>query len=484
MITDHPLLKQACFIGGLWTHADTGATIEVTNPATGERIGTVPRCGRAETARAIDAAYLAFQDWKTTTADERAALMEALCDAILANHDVLAEILTSEMGKPLAEARGEIALGVKYVRFFAEQAKRIDGDIIPSPWRGKRILVTKEPVGVTGAITPWNFPHSMISRKLGAALAAGCTMVIKPASQTPFSALAIAALAEQVGFPRGVVSVLTGSASDIAAEMCENPHLRKITFTGSTAVGKTLAAQAGAHMKKISMELGGNAPFIVFDDADLDAAVEGAMISKFRNSGQTCVCANRIYVQSGVHDAFAEKLAAAIARLKVGNGLEPGTTQGPLIDAAAVDKVEEHIQDAVSKGARIVTGGRRHANGGSFFEPTLLVGVTAQMKVAREETFGPLAPLFRFDTEDEAVALANDTEYGLACYFYTADLGRAFRVMDSLEYGLVGVNEGLITTEVAPFGGVKDSGFGKEGSKYGVEDYLNIKYACLGGLGL
>ncbi|MCA1297394.1 NAD-dependent succinate-semialdehyde dehydrogenase [Stappia indica] len=482
MINEHPFFKQACYIGGLWSHADDGAVIEVANPATGEIIGTVPKCGRAETTRAIESAYLAFQDWKQTTAEERATLMHALCDAIMDNHDALAEILTTEMGKPLAEAKGEIALGVKYVRFFAEQAKRIDGDIIPSPWRGKKILVSKEPVGVTGAITPWNFPHSMISRKLGAALAAGCTMVIKPASQTPYSALAIGALAEQVGFPRGVVNVLTGSASEIAAEMCENPNLRKITFTGSTEVGKKLASAASANMKKISMELGGNAPFIVFDDADLDAAVEGAMISKFRNSGQTCVCANRIYAQAGIYDAFTEKLAAAVKGLKVGNGLEPGTTQGPLIDARAVEKVEEHIQDAIGKGARLVTGGRRHANGGSFFEPTLVADVTADMKVAREETFGPLAPVFRFDSEDEAIARANDTEYGLACYFYSQDLGRVFRVMDALEYGLVGVNEGLITTEVAPFGGVKDSGVGNEGSKYGVEDYLNIKYVCLGGL--
>lgn len=482
MINEHPFFKQACYIGGLWSHADDGAVIEVTNPATGEIIGTVPKSGRAETTRAIESAYLAFQDWKQTTAEERATLMHALCDAIMDNHDALAEILTTEMGKPLAEAKGEIALGVKYVRFFAEQAKRIDGDIIPSPWRGKKILVSKEPVGVTGAITPWNFPHSMISRKLGAALAAGCTMVIKPASQTPYSALAIGALAEQVGFPRGVVNVLTGSASEIAAEMCENPNLRKITFTGSTEVGKKLASAASANMKKISMELGGNAPFIVFDDADLDAAVEGAMISKFRNSGQTCVCANRIYAQAGIYDAFTEKLAAAVKGLKVGNGLEPGTTQGPLIDARAVEKVEEHIQDAIGKGARLVTGGRRHANGGSFFEPTLVADVTADMKVAREETFGPLAPVFRFDSEEEAIARANDTEYGLACYFYSQDLGRVFRVMDALEYGLVGVNEGLITTEVAPFGGVKDSGVGNEGSKYGVEDYLNIKYVCLGGL--
>ena len=484
MITDHPLFKQACHIGGLWSHADNGETITVTNPATGEAIGTVPRCGRIETARAIDAAYLAFQDWKATTAEERAAAMNALCDAILDNHDALAEILTVEMGKPLAEAKGEIALGVKYVRFFAEQAKRIDGDIIPSPWRGKKILVTKEPVGVTGAITPWNFPHSMISRKLGAALAAGCTMVIKPASQTPHSALAFAALAEQVGFPRGVVNVVTGSAADIAAEMCEHPLLRKITFTGSTEVGKRLASQASANMKKISMELGGNAPFIVFNDADLDAAVEGAMVSKFRNSGQTCVCANRIYVQDGVYDAFAEKLASAMAKLQVGNGLEDGVSQGPLIDENAVEKVEEHIQDAKEKGGRVLTGGKRHSNGGSFFEPTLMADITSDMKVAREETFGPLAPLFRFETEDEAVARANDTEYGLACYFYTRDLGRAFRVTEALEYGLVGVNEGLITTEVAPFGGIKDSGVGNEGSKYGVDDYLNIKYACLGGLGL
>lgn len=483
MALDTTLMKQAVCIGSEWLAADSGDTIDVNNPATGDIIGTVPKCGRAETARAIAAAETALVEWKAKTAAERAALMQKLGDAIMANHDALAEILTTEMGKPLAEAKGEIALGVNYIRFYAEEAKRIYGDVIPSPWAGKKILVTKEPVGVVGAITPWNFPNSMIARKMGAALAAGCTMVIKPASQTPYSALVFGVLAEQAGIPAGVLNVITGSAREIAAEMCENPVLRKITFTGSTEVGKQLASNAGAHMKKISMELGGNAPFIVFDDANLDRAVEGAMISKFRNAGQTCVCANRIYVQAGVYDAFAEKLKAAMeAQLKVGNGLAEGTTQGPLIDASAVAKVEEHIADAVEKGGTILSGGKRDGAGGSFFQPTLVANVTPAMKVAREETFGPLAPLFKFETEEDAIAMANDTEYGLACYFYSQDLGRVFRTMENLEYGLVGVNEGLITTEVAPFGGVKDSGIGTEGSKYGVNDYLSIKYACVGGL--
>ena len=483
MATEAELLKQACLVGGQWIAADDGATIAVDNPATGEAIGAVPRCGRAETARAIAAAAQAFDGWRATTAAERADYMMMLYAALMDHQEALGRILTREMGKPLAEARGEIAFGAAFLKWFAEEAKRVYGDIIPSPWPGKRIVVTKEPVGVVGAITPWNFPNSMIARKLGAALAAGCPIVIKPASQTPFSALAIGALAEQVGFPAGVINVVTGSAADIAAEMCENPALRKITFTGSTQVGKRLASAAGAHMKRISMELGGNAPFIVFDDADLDAAVDGAMTSKFRNSGQTCVCANRILVQDGVYEAFADKLARAVSALKVGDGLQAGVQQGPLIDTAAVEKVEEHIADVLAGGGRVVVGGGRHDLGGSFFQPTLVADVTPAMKVAREETFGPLAPLFRFTDESQAVAMANDTEYGLACYFYTRDLGRAWRVMEGLEYGMVGVNEGLISTEVAPFGGVKDSGMGKEGSKYGVEDYLNVKYACLGGLG-
>ncbi len=479
-----PFLKQACFIDGQWRAADGGETIPVANPATGESIGTVPRCGRAETRAAIEAAYRALPAWRATPAAERALRLTRLADLMAEHVDDLALLLTTEMGKSLAEAKGELTIGAGYIRWFAEEGKRVYGDVIPSPWGGKRLIVTKEPVGVVGAVTPWNFPNSMIARKLGPALAAGCPIVIKPASQTPFSALALGLLAEQAGIPAGVINVVTGAAGEIAAEMCENPRLRKITFTGSTEVGKRLASDAMAHMKKVSMELGGNAPFIVFDDADLDAAVEGAMVSKFRNSGQTCVCANRILVQAGVHDAFAEKLAAAIAGLRVGNGVEAGVTQGPLIDVRGVEKVEAHIADAVAKGARVVVGGHRHALGGSFFEPTLLTGVTAQMTVAREETFGPLAPLFRFDTEAEAIHMANDTEFGLAAYFYTRDLGRAFRVMEALEYGIVGLNEGLITTEVAPFGGYKESGVGREGSKYGIEDYLNIKYACFGGLGV
>jgi succinate-semialdehyde dehydrogenase/glutarate-semialdehyde dehydrogenase len=456
----------------------------VTNPATGEIIGTVPRCGRAETAAAIDAAHAALPGWRATTAAERAKRMMGLADLMDQHREDLARLLTIEMGKSLAEARGELTIGAGYIRWFAEEGKRVYGDIIPSPWPGKRLLVTKEPVGVVGAISPWNFPNSMIARKLGPALAAGCPIVIKPATQTPYSALALGLLAEAAEFPKGVINILTGSAAEIAAEMCENPLLRKISFTGSTEVGKSLASHAMAHMKKVSMELGGNAPFMVFDDADLDAAVDGAMASKFRNSGQTCVCANRILVQAGVHDVFAEKFAAAIAKLKVGNGLAEGVTQGPLIDIKGVEKVEAHIADAVGKGAKVVLGGRRHALGESFFEPTLLTGVSSDAVVAREETFGPLAPLFKFETEEEAIRMANDTEFGLAAYFYTQDLGRSFRVMEGLEYGIVGLNEGLVTTEVAPFGGYKDSGVGREGSKYGIEDYLNIKYACVGGLRL
>jgi succinate-semialdehyde dehydrogenase/glutarate-semialdehyde dehydrogenase len=477
-------LKEACFIDGAWAGAEGGATIAVANPASGKVMGHVPRCGRSETARAIAAASRAFPAWRATLAKDRADLMLALANVLLNEKAALGELLTREQGKPRAEAEGEIAGGAAFFRWFAEEGRRVYGDTIPTPWAGKRVLVTKEPVGVVGAITPWNFPHSMIARKLSAALAAGCTMVIKPASQTPFSALAIAAACDKVGFPPGVVNVLTGTAGPIADEMCENDAVKKITFTGSTEVGKSLGAKALAHMKRVSMELGGNAPFIVFDDADLDRAVEGAMLSKFRNMGQTCVCANRILVQAGVHDAFADKLAAAVRALKVGDGLDAGVEQGPLIDAAAVTKVEEHIADAREKGARVLTGGGRHARGGTFFEPTIIAGATPAMKIAREETFGPVAPLFRFETEAEAIAMANDTEFGLACYFYTQNLGRAWRVMEALEYGMMGVNEGLASTEVAPFGGVKESGMGREGSKYGLDDYMNIKYALFGGLGI
>ncbi len=478
------LIRQTNYIAGKWVRAENGEVISVINPADGEHIGVVPNCGRIETAQAIEAASHAFKTWRNTTANDRSKLMMNLYQAMMDNQHALGTLLTREMGKPLTEAKGEIAFGAAYIKWFAEEAKRVYGDVIPTPWPGKRILVTKEPVGVVAAITPWNFPNSMIARKLGATLAAGCTIVIKPASQTPYSALAIALLCEQAGIPAGVVNVITGKASDIGSEMCENPNLRKITFTGSTQVGKRLAAAAGANMKRISMELGGNAPFIVFNDADLDAAVEGAMISKFRNTGQTCVCTNRFLVQSGVYEKFADKLIQAISALKIGNGMDDGVEQGPLIDKSAVEKVEEHIADMVDNGGRILIGGRRHALGGTFYEPTVVADATSKMKVAKEETFGPLAPLFRFETEDEVVSMANDTEYGLACYFYTRDLGRTWRVMEALEYGLVGINEGLISTEVAPFGGFKESGMGTEGSKYGLDDYLNIKYACVGGLGL
>ena len=478
--SDH--IREKCLIGGDWVGADGGATVDVTDPASGDVIARVPKMGRAECARAIEAAHVAFLDYRALTAAERQTMMMRLYEAMMDNQGDLGELLTREMGKPLAEGRGEIAYGASFIKWFAEQGKRIEGDIVPSPWRDKRVLVRHEPVGVVGAITPWNFPNAMIGRKLGAALGAGCAMVSKPATATPLSALAIGALMEECGFPAGTLNVITGSASEIAAEMCENPKLRKITFTGSTEVGKKLASDAMAHMKKVSMELGGNAPFIVFDDADLDAAVAGAVASKYRNSGQTCVCANRMLVQSGVHDAFVEKLAEAVSAMKVGPGYEPGVQQGPLIDAAAVEKVESHIADMVAKGAKVVTGGARIGSTGTFFQPTVIQGVTPEMAVAREETFGPVAPVFRFDTEEEAIAMANDTEYGLAAYFYTRDLGRTFRVSEALEYGIVGVNEGIISTEVAPFGGVKDSGLGTEGSKYGLDDYLVRKYALIGGL--
>jgi succinate-semialdehyde dehydrogenase/glutarate-semialdehyde dehydrogenase len=475
--------REAAYVNGQWIAADSGKTAAVTDPATGETLGTVPVCGRAETARAIEAASAAFPAWRGKTAKERAKILHKLADLIEQNAEALATLLTMEQGKSLTEGRGEVNFSAAYVRWFAEEAQRIYGDVIPSPWAGRRILVTKEPLGVVAAITPWNFPSSMIARKLGPALAVGCTIVIKPAAQTPYSGLAWGALCEMAGVPAGVVNILTGSASEIGGEMTSNPAVRKITFTGSTPIGKLLVEQASKTLKRVSMELGGNAPFIVFDDADVDRAIEGALIAKYRNSGQTCVCTNRFLVQSGIHDTFVAKLAAASNALKVGNGLEPGVQQGPLIDMKAVAKVEEHIADAVAKGGKVVAGGKRHALGGSFFEPTVITGVTPAMMVARDETFGPLSPVFRFDTEEEAIAMANDTEYGLASYFYTRDLGRAFRVSEKLHYGMVGINEGLITTEVAPFGGVKESGMGREGSKYGVEDYLDVKYICVGGLG-
>lgn len=475
--------REAAFVNGRWIAADSGKTFAVTNPATGATLGTAPDCGKSETQRAIAAADAAFPVWRAKTAKERAKILHRLADIIEHKVEALGALLTLEQGKSLAEAKGEVNFSAAYVRWFAEEAQRIYGDVIPSPWPGRRILVTKEPVGVVGAITPWNFPSSMIARKLGPALAAGCTIVIKPASQTPYSGLAWGALAEMAGIPAGVVNVLTGSASAIGGELTSNPLVRKITFTGSTPIGKLLVGQSAHTLKKVSMELGGNAPFIVFDDADVDRAIEGAMIAKYRNSGQTCVCTNRFLVQAGIHEAFVRKLIEASNGLKVGDGMEPGVQQGPLIDAGAVAKVEEHIADAVAKGARIAAGGKRHRLGGSFFEPTVLTGVKPDMLVAREETFGPLSPVFKFETEEEAVHMANDTEFGLASYFYTKDLGRAFRVAEALKYGMVGVNEGLITTEVAPFGGVKESGMGKEGSKYGIEDYLDVKYICLGGLG-
>ncbi len=473
--------KQQCFIDGAWIDGDT--KIEVNNPASGEIIGVVPKLGRDETKKAIDAAQNAFLEWRALPAGVRGDYCRKFYEALMDNQAALAELLTVEMGKSIKEATGEVGFAAGFFKWFGEEARRIYGDVIPSPFADKRIMVTKEPVGVVGAITPWNFPTGMIARKVSAALAAGCTIVGKPASQTPYSALAYGVIAEEIGLPKGVINILTGSAPAIADEFCENPLVRKITFTGSTGVGKGLAAKAAQHMKRVSMELGGNAPFIVFDDADLDRAVEGAMICKFRNSGQTCVCANRIYVQAGVYDAFAEKFAARVAAMKVGDGLDNATEQGPLIDMSAVAKVEEHIEDAASKGARVVAGGERHEKGLTFFQPTVLRDVTQDMLIASDETFGPVAPLIKFDTEEEVIRLANTTEYGLASYFYTKDLGRVFRVTEGLEFGMVGVNEGIVSTEVAPFGGVKDSGIGREGSKYGVEDYINIKYALIGGLG-
>ena len=479
-LKDPDLFRQRCYVDGTWIDADDGKTIDVTDPATGETLGTVPKLGAAETARAIAGAGRAYPAWRALLAKERAGILRRLAELMLENADDLALLMTSEQGKPLAEAKGEVAYAAAFFEWFAEEGKRIYGDTIPQHQPDKRILVIKEPVGVCAAITPWNFPAAMIARKAGPALAAGCTMIVKPATATPYSALALCELGERAGLPPGVLSVVTGQASAIGGELTANPMVRKLTFTGSTIVGKTLMAQCAGTVKKISLELGGNAPFIVFDDADIDSAVAGAIASKYRNAGQTCVCANRVLVQEGVYDAFTAKLAEAAAALKVGPGVEGGVEQGPLIDMAAVAKVEEHIADAVGKGAKIVVGGARHALGGSFFQPTVLTGVTADMKVAREETFGPMAAVFRFGSEAQALVMANDTEFGLAAYFYSRDIGRIWRVSEGLEYGIVGVNTGIISTEVAPFGGMKESGIGREGSKYGLDEYLEVKYLCIG----
>ncbi|WP_347310862.1 NAD-dependent succinate-semialdehyde dehydrogenase [Defluviimonas sp. SAOS-178_SWC] len=479
-LKDPSLLVTQAYVAGQWVDADDGAVFEVTNPARGDVICTVPDLSRAEVARAIAAADKARHEWAARTGKERAAVLRAWYDLMVANADDLGAILTAEMGKPLAEAKGEVLYGASFVEWFAEEAKRVYGETIPGHQRDKRITVIKQPIGVAASITPWNFPNAMIARKVAPALAVGCGFVARPAAETPLSALAMAVLAERAGVPAGLFSVVTSTKSSaIGKEFCENHAVRKLTFTGSTEVGRILLRQAADQVMKCSMELGGNAPFIVFDDADLDAAVEGAMISKFRNNGQTCVCANRIYVQAGVYDAFAEKLAAAVKKLNVGDGLDDGVTTGPLINAAAVEKVEEHIADALAGGGHVVTGGKRHALGGTFFEPTVVTGITPEMKVSTEETFGPLAPLFKFETEEEVIALANNTIFGLASYFYARDIGRITRVQEALEYGMVGVNTGLISTEVAPFGGVKQSGLGREGSHHGTEDYLEMKYICL-----
>ncbi|WP_060507586.1 NADP-dependent succinate-semialdehyde dehydrogenase [Pseudomonas sp. NBRC 111124] len=476
-LKDAQLFRQQAFINGEWLDADSGQTINVTNPATGEVIGTVPKMGSAETRRAIEAADKALPAWRALTAKERSNKLRRWFELMIENQDDLARLMTTEQGKPLAEAKGEIAYAASFIEWFAEEAKRVYGDTIPGHQPDKRLIVIKQPIGVTAAITPWNFPAAMITRKAGPALAAGCTMVLKPASQTPYSALALVELATRAGIPAGVLSVVTGSAGEVGGELTGNSLVRKLSFTGSTEIGRQLMEECAKDIKKVSLELGGNAPFIVFDDADLDKAVEGAIISKYRNNGQTCVCANRIYVQDGVYDAFAQKLAAAVAKLKIGNGLEEGTTTGPLIDGKAVAKVQEHIEDAVGKGAKVLSGGKLIE--GNFFEPTILVDVPKTAAVAKEETFGPLAPLFRFKDEAEVIAMSNDTEFGLASYFYARDMSRVFRVAEALEYGMVGINTGLISNEVAPFGGIKASGLGREGSKYGIEDYLEIKYLCI-----
>jgi succinate-semialdehyde dehydrogenase / glutarate-semialdehyde dehydrogenase len=481
-LKDPTLLRELCFIDGGWSAADNGAILDVTNPATSEKLGSIPNMGAAETRRAIAAAAAALPAWRARTAKERAIIMRRWFDLMTENQEDLATLMTAEQGKPLAESKTEILYAASFIEWFGEEAKRLYGDIIPGHQPDKRIMVLRQPVGVVAAITPWNFPSAMITRKAGPALAAGCTLVCKPATQTPYSALALAELAHRAGVPKGVFNMITGSATAIGAEMTSNPSVRKLTFTGSTEVGKKLMTQCAGTVKKLSLELGGNAPFIVFDDADLDAAVQGALASKYRNTGQTCVCANRLLIQAGVYEEFAARLKSAVVQLRVGDGLKGVTDQGPLIDAKAVTKVEEHIADAVAKGAKVALGGKRHALGGSFFEPTILTEVTPKMLVAREETFGPVAPLFKFESEAQAIAMANDTEFGLAAYLYTRDLARSWRVSEAIEYGIVGLNTGIISTEVAPFGGVKESGIGREGSKYGILDYTEIKYVCVGGV--
>lgn len=481
-LRDPSLFRQQAFVGGRWLDAASGEVKQVVNPATGELIGTVPNCGAKEARAAIEAADKALPDWRSRTAKDRAQLLRKWFDSIMANQEDLALLMTVEQGKPLVESRGEIAYAASFIEWFAEEGKRAYGDVIPSHGTDKRIVVLKQPIGVTAAITPWNFPTAMITRKVGPALAAGCTMVIKPSELTPYSALALCVLAERVGLPAGIVSVVTGDAKPIGGEFTSNPLVRKLSFTGSTAVGKLLMSQCAGTVKKISLELGGNAPFIVFDDADLEAAVSGAIASKYRNAGQTCVCANRIFVQSGIYDRFAARLAEKVAAMKIGSGLDQGTLIGPLIEEKAVQKVEEHVRDAVSKGAKVLTGGKRGDGKGHFYVPTVLTGIQPDMLAMREETFGPVAPLMKFETEEEVIRLANSTEYGLAAYFYSRDLARVWRVAEALETGMVGINEGLISTEVAPFGGVKESGIGREGSKYGLEEYLEIKYLCIGGV--
>jgi succinate-semialdehyde dehydrogenase/glutarate-semialdehyde dehydrogenase len=481
-LKDPSLFRTQCYVDGQWIGADDGGTHEVVNPATGVTVGTVPVCGATETRRAIEAAERAFPAWRDMLAKDRCAIVRKWHDLILQHADDLALILTTEQGKPLAEAKAEIAIGAAYVEWFAEEGKRVYGDVIPTIGSDRRLVVVKQPVGVCASITPWNFPHSMITRKVAPAFAAGSTVVAKPAEATPYSALALAELAHRAGFPPGVFSVVIGKASQIGGEMCANPIVRKLSFTGSTEVGRKLMAQVAPTIKKLSLELGGNAPFIVFDDADLDAAAEGAIVSKYRNAGQTCVCANRLFVQEKVYDAFAEKLADRVRKLVVGNGVESSVTQGPLINQDAVAKVEEHVADAKRRGASVALGGKRHALGGNFYEPTVLTGVTREMKIFSEETFGPVAPLIRFKDDAEVVAMANDSEFGLASYFYSRDIGRAWRVAEQLEAGMVGVNTGLITTQVAPFGGVKQSGLGREGSKYGIDEYVEVKYICFGGI--
>ncbi len=476
------LFRQQCFVNGRWQDADSGKTLEVQNPATGKGLGTVPRMGAAETRRAIESARQAWAGWRAKTAQQRSVILRRWFELMMAHQDDLAVLMTLEQGKPLAEAKGEIAYAASYFEWYAEEGKRAYGDVIPAASGAQRIVVVKEPIGVCAAITPWNFPSSMITRKAGAALAAGCPIVVKPASQTPYSALALAVLAQEAGVPDGVFSVITGSASEIGGEMTGNPDVRKVSFTGSTEVGRTLMAQSAEQIKKVSLELGGNAPFIVFDDADLDAAVEGAIASKYRNMGQTCVCTNRFYVHEKVYDAFAQKLVAAVEKLKVGNGLEEGVTQGPLIDQAAVDKVSEHVADALKLGGRVLTGGKQPELGGQFYLPTVVADATPAMKVAQEETFGPMAPLFRFSSDADVIAQANDTIFGLAAYFYSRDIGRVWRVAEALEYGMVGINTGLISNAAAPFGGVKQSGMGREGSFYGLDDYMVVKYLCMGGV--